>query len=87
MKLIYKTKILTALQNKDTDRITKLILSEFKDVVAENPNKPSVTHLVEFEINTGDHRPVFEKPRTFQPQLEKTVQDRCFARYKVNNKN
>ncbi|RCH89547.1 hypothetical protein CU098_004800, partial [Rhizopus stolonifer] len=70
------------IQNKDTDRITKLILSEFKDVVAENPNKPSVTHLVEFEINTGDHRPVFEKPRTFQPQLEKTVQDRCFARYK-----
>ncbi|KAI8876109.1 hypothetical protein K501DRAFT_279714 [Backusella circina FSU 941] len=58
------------IQNKDTERITNLILAEFKDVVADNPNKPSVTHLVEFEIDTDDHRPVFEKPRTFHPQLE-----------------
>ena len=32
--------------------------------------------MVEFEIDTGDHPPVFEKPRTFHPQLEKAIQDR-----------
>lgn len=32
--------------------------------------------MVEFEIDTGDHRPVFEKPRTFHPQIEKAIQER-----------
>ncbi|KAI8327395.1 hypothetical protein EDC96DRAFT_569740 [Choanephora cucurbitarum] len=46
---------------EDTKTITDEILKEYNDVIATNPNKPSVTHLVEFTIDTGDNPPVFAK--------------------------
>lgn len=59
-----------------SDQITKIILKEFQDVIAIDTNKPSVTHLIQFEIDTGDHPPVCTKSRTFHPELEKRIQQR-----------
>lgn len=53
-----------------------MILTEYKDIMADNPNRPKVTHLVEFEIDTGDHEPTFAKPRTFHPILEQKINQR-----------
>ncbi|KAG1135647.1 hypothetical protein G6F37_012656 [Rhizopus arrhizus] len=75
---IKDTQMINAIETqvKATEDITNMILNEYKDVIAENPNKPKVAHLVEFEIDTGDHEPIFEKPRTFHPIMEQQIDQR-----------
>lgn len=56
------TKFTNAIQtNKQyAEIIDNIINSDFKNIIAINPNKPSVlTKVMEFEIDTGDHPPVF----------------------------
>ncbi|KAG0952057.1 hypothetical protein G6F31_013594 [Rhizopus arrhizus] len=61
---------------EQTEKITKIILNEFQDIIAVDTNKPNVTHLIEFEIDTGDHSPICTKPRSFHPDLERRIQQR-----------
>ncbi|CEP15288.1 hypothetical protein [Parasitella parasitica] len=56
--------------------ITQLILYKFDSIIAKNPDKPSVTNLTEFYIDTGDHAPIYCKPRTFHPDLQAEIDDK-----------
>ena len=49
------------------------LLTEFEDVFAPNPKKPSVTHLTEHSIVTGNAGPVRAKNIRVSPQIEKEI--------------
>ena len=46
------------------------LLSEFEDMFAPNPNKPSVTHMTEHIIDTGSAQPIRANNVRVSPQVE-----------------
>ena len=49
------------------------VLWEYRSVFAVNPKKPTQTNLTEHEIETGDARPVKQKPSRMSPEMEGEV--------------
>lgn len=66
-----KPNYINTLEEVDNHKaFTDFVLEEFEDVIAKNPNRPSVTHLVEFTIDTGDSKPIYNKSRNFNPDCK-----------------
>ena len=57
---------------REREALSKL-LSEYRDVFASNPKKPSVTHLLEHRIVTGTARPVKAKGPRVSPQTKQSI--------------
>jgi hypothetical protein len=57
----------------DIDVEVKTVLEEFPQVIAENPKKPRVTHLVEFHVEVTSEEPIYIKPRKMHPDKQYAV--------------
>jgi len=59
----------------------QIVLKQHEDVFAKNPKKPSVTHLISFEVDTGDAKPIFIPPRRYHPTkqaiIDTEVEEMC----------
>lgn len=52
--------------------VTKL-LDQYKNVIAVNNNQPTITDLMEFEIDTGDHEPIYTPPQQHHPAIQAQI--------------
>lgn len=52
------------------------LLELHKSVIANNTNKPSITNLVEFSIDTGTAQPIYTPPRRHHPQIQQQIDDK-----------
>lgn len=52
-----------------TQEMQKL-LTQYDHLMAKDNNKPSVTSLVKFSIDTGDSPPMYQAPRHFHPDIQ-----------------
>lgn len=57
----------------DEKRAILELLTEFADVFAVDPNRPSLTHLITHDIDTGDAPPFKQKVSRMSPQKEAEV--------------
>ncbi|KAG2172107.1 hypothetical protein INT44_004729 [Umbelopsis vinacea] len=65
--------VATESNNIDIDVEVKTVLEEFPQVIAENPKKPRVTHLVEFHVEVTSEEPIYIKPRKMHPDKQYAV--------------
>ncbi|KAG0939569.1 hypothetical protein G6F25_010064 [Rhizopus arrhizus] len=66
-------------QAENRQTFTDFVLEKFDGVIAKNPDRPSVTHLIEFTIDTGDSPPIYTKPRVFHPEIQTQIDDKLEA--------
>ncbi|CAO3696318.1 unnamed protein product [Umbelopsis ramanniana] len=51
----------------------KAVLEEFPEVIAVNPKKPKITHLVEFKVEVTSDKPILVLPRKMHPDKQSAV--------------
>ncbi|KAG1123638.1 hypothetical protein G6F42_010358 [Rhizopus arrhizus] len=66
-------------QAENRQTFTDFVLEKFDGVIAKNPDRPSVTHLIEFTIDTGDSLPIYTKPCIFRPEIQTQINDKLEA--------
>ncbi|KAK4520564.1 uncharacterized protein ATC70_006441 [Mucor velutinosus] len=49
------------------------VLQEFKELLRKDSDKPSVTTKMEFTIDTGDHPPIYIRPRHYHPDIQSKI--------------
>ncbi|SAL98879.1 hypothetical protein [Absidia glauca] len=59
----------SVVDDRHKQQIHKLI-QQHSAIIPENNKKPSVTHLIEFTIDTDDHKPIYVPPRRLHPALQ-----------------
>lgn len=51
----------------------KGVLAEFPNVIAVNPKKPRITHLIEFQVEVTSDKSIFVPPRRMHPDKQSLV--------------
>lgn len=52
------------------------VLQEFKNMLRKDTDKPSVTNKLEFTIDTGEHPPIYIRPRHYHPDIQAKINDK-----------
>jgi hypothetical protein len=60
------------IHKREKEDLRDLLIS-FSDCFAINPNKPTTTQIVMHEIDTGDSKPIGQKPRPIAKALEERI--------------
>ncbi|KAG1372354.1 hypothetical protein G6F61_011129 [Rhizopus arrhizus] len=66
-------------QAENRQIFTDFVLEKFDGVIAKNPDRPSVTHLIEFTIDTGDSPPIYTNLCVFHPEIQTQIDDKLEA--------
>jgi hypothetical protein len=51
----------------------KAVSEEFPEVIAVNPKKPKITHLIDFKVEVTSDKPKFVPPRRMHPDKQSAV--------------
>ena len=60
------------------------LLTEYRDIFAVDPKKPSKTDLVDHNITVNTHNPIYVKPRRIPLAWEKEVDEQVQEMYRNN---
>ncbi|CEP06964.1 hypothetical protein [Parasitella parasitica] len=52
------------------------VLDKYSSILAHKNDKPGVTNLAEFFIDTGDHAPIYSAPRPYHPKIQQQIDDK-----------
>jgi hypothetical protein len=52
------------------------VLKRYDHLMLNKNQKPTVTHLIEFEIDTGDNDPIYTAPRRFHPEVQRQIDEK-----------